>query len=163
MDTNQQTIQVFYTAFQNRDHKTMSACYCEDIIFSDPVFGILKGDEVRYMWEMLCNHAIDLRLACSDIRGVDEEYYTCRWRASYTFSPTGRRVVNDAKAFMRLKNGVITEHSDAYRLSTWIGQALGWKGVMFGWTGFMKRSVQRNARKSLVRFIEKKARAVGSL
>jgi hypothetical protein len=27
---------------------------------------------------------------------------------------------------------------------------------MFGWTGFMKRAVQKNARKNLERFIEKK-------
>jgi ketosteroid isomerase-like protein len=156
MDPNKQTIEIFYTAFQNLDHKTMNSCYSPDIVFSDPVFGVLKGDEVKAMWEMLCTNARDLSLNFSDIEAIDEEYYTCRWTASYTFSKTGKKVVNHIKAFMRLKNGVIIEHSDAFRLSTWIGQALGLKGVMLGWTGFMKRAVQKNARKSLKNFMENK-------
>jgi hypothetical protein len=88
---------------------------------------------------------------------IDEEYATCKWVAKYTFSKTGNKVTNNIKAFMRIKDGKIIEHSDAFRLSTWIGQALGWKGVWFGWTAFMKRAVQNNARKNLLRFMEKKS------
>jgi ketosteroid isomerase-like protein len=157
MNNNARVIERFYTAFQQLDHKGMNECYDEDIIFSDPVFLTLRGDEVRYMWEMLCTNARDFSLRFSDIELLDEEYATCRWIASYTFSKTGRKVVNNIKAYMKLKDGKIIEHSDAFRLSTWIGQALGWKGVMFGWTGFMKRAVQKNARKNLQRFIDKKA------
>ena len=134
----------------------MNSCYSDDIIFSDPVFGLLKGDEVRAMWEMLCRNAKDFSLSFSDIQPVDEEYYTCRWTAIYTFSKTGNKVTNNIKAFMRIKDEKIIEHSDAFRLSTWIGQALGWKGVWFGWTAFMKRAVQKNARKNLVAFMERK-------
>jgi hypothetical protein len=57
---------------------------------------------------------------------------------------------------MKFYEGRIIEHSDAFRLSTWIGQALGWKGILFGWTGFMKRAVQRNARKNLINFVQTK-------
>ncbi|MEI9947303.1 MAG: nuclear transport factor 2 family protein [Chitinophagaceae bacterium] len=157
MDTNAQIVEKFYSAFQRLDYQTMNSCYSEDIVFSDPVFMLIKGDEVKAMWEMLCKNAKDFSLTFSDIEAVDEEYYTCRWTASYTFSKTGNKVVNNIKAFMRLKDGKITEHSDAFRLSKWIGQALGWKGVWFGWTGFMKRAVQKNARKNLEKFMQKKA------
>lgn len=156
MDINVQTIERFYSAFQKLDYQAMNDCYSEDIIFSDPVFMILREDEVRCMWEMLCKNAKDFSLSFSDIQAVDEEYYTCRWTATYTFSKTGNRVVNHIKAFMRLKDGKIIEHSDGFRLSKWIAQALGWKGVWFGWTGFMKRAVQKNARKNLMRFMENK-------
>ena len=44
---NKAIIERFYSAFQQLDYKTMNNCYSEDIIFSDPVFQILKGDEVR--------------------------------------------------------------------------------------------------------------------
>jgi uncharacterized protein len=164
MADNKQVIERFYTAFQNLDYKTMQDCYSDDIIFSDPVFLVLRGNEVRAMWEMLCKNAKDLpagrqgfSLTFSDIELLDEEYATCKWVASYTFSKTGNKVVNNIKAFMKLKDGKIVEHSDAFRLSTWIGQALGWKGVLFGWTGFMKRAVQRNARKNLDNFMKKYA------
>jgi ketosteroid isomerase-like protein len=156
MSDNKQVIERFYSAFQQLDYKTMQDCYSDDIVFSDPVFLVLYGDEARSMWEMLCKNAKEFSLTFSDIELLDEEYTTCKWVATYTFSKTGNRVVNNIKAFMKLKDGKIIEHSDAFRLSTWIGQALGWKGVLFGWTGFMKRAVQKNARKNLTNFMEKK-------
>lgn len=157
MADNSAVIERFYSAFQKLDATTMNDCYSDDIIFSDPVFLTLRGDEVRSMWEMLCKNAKDFTLTFSDIELLDEEYATCRWVANYTFSKTGNKVTNHIKAFMRLKDGKITEHSDAFRLSTWIAQALGWKGVLFGWTGFMKRGVQNNARRNLLKFMKGKA------
>jgi ketosteroid isomerase-like protein len=155
MSSNEDIINRFYSAFQKLDYQTMNDCYGEDIVFSDPVFMVLNGDEVRSMWEMLCKNAKDFTLTYSNVQLLDEEYATCNWVATYTFSKTGKKVVNRIKAYMKFYEGKIIEHSDAFRLSTWIGQALGWKGVLFGWTGFMKRAVQRNARKNLMKFIEK--------
>lgn len=156
MNNNKQVIEKFYSAFQRLDYKTMQSCYSDDIVFSDPVFMVLNGDEVRSMWEMLCKNARDFSLTFSDIELIDDEYATCSWTANYIFSKTGNRVVNEIKAFMRLKDGKIIEHSDGFRLSTWAAQALGWKGVLFGWTGFMKRGIQKNARKNLVYFMQSK-------
>jgi ketosteroid isomerase-like protein len=156
MNDNAGVIRTFYTAFQQLDYKTMNQCYSEDIVFSDPVFLILRGDEARSMWEMLCKNARDFSLSFDNIQLLDEEYATCNWVARYTFSKTGKKVVNNIKAYMKLRDGKIIEHSDAFRLSTWIGQALGWKGILFGWTGFMKRAVQKNARRNLERFMEGK-------
>ena len=157
MADNNKVIERFYSAFQQLDYKTMQDCYSDDVVFQDPVFQMLNGDYAKGMWEMLCKNAKDFSLEFSDIELLDEEYATCRWSASYTFSKTGNRVVNHIKAFMKLKDGKIIEHSDAFRLSKWIGQALGWKGVMFGWTGFMKRAVQKKARRGLEKFMSDKA------
>lgn len=154
---NKILIERFYNAFQKLDYKTMQDCYSDDIVFSDPVFGLLHAEQAKAMWEMLCKNAKNFSLTYSNIQAVDEEYYTCNWTATYTFSKTGRKVVNNIKAFMRIKDGKIIEHSDGFRLSSWIAQALGWKGLWFGWTGFMKRKVQKAAIKSLNNFIEKKA------
>lgn len=156
MSVNKQIIEKFYTAFQQLDYKTMQECYSDDIIFNDPVFLILKGNEARAMWEMLCKNARDFSLSFSDIELINHEYATCSWTASYTFSRTGRKVVNNIKAFMKLKDGKIIEHSDGFQLSAWAAQALGWKGVLFGWTGFMKRGIQKNARRNLAYFIQSK-------
>jgi len=156
MSGNREIVEKFYSAFQQLDYKSMQSCYSDDIVFSDPVFLLLKGNEVRAMWEMLCKNARDFSLSFSDIELIDHEYATCSWTAAYTFSRTGRKVVNHIKAFMRLKDGKIIEHSDGFRLSTWAAQALGWKGVLFGWTGFMKRGIQKNARRNLAYFIQSK-------
>ena len=146
----------FYSAFQQLDYKTMQDCYSDEVIFNDPVFGLLEGNEAKAMWEMLCRNAKDFSLIYSDIEVLDDEYATCRWIATYTFSRTGKKVANHVKAFVKIKDGKIIEHSDAFRLSTWIAQAFGWKGIMFGWMNFMKRAVQKQARKSLDAFMQKK-------
>ena len=143
-------------AFQKLDYQGMNSCYSNDIVFNDPAFGLLRGDEAKAMWEMLCKNAKDFSLTFSNIQLLDEEYATCNWVATYTFSKTGRKVVNNIKAFMRLKDGKIIEHSDGFKLSKWAAQALGFKGALLGWTGFMKRKIQQNARKNLITFIEKK-------
>ena len=156
MSDNKQIIEKFYSAFQQLDYRGMQNCYSDDIVFSDPVFLLLRGNEAKAMWEMLCKNARDFSLSFSEIELIDHEYATCSWTASYTFSRTGRKVVNHIKAFMRLKDGKIIEHSDGFRLSTWAAQALGWKGVLFGWTGFMKRGIQKNARRNLAYFIQSK-------
>jgi ketosteroid isomerase-like protein len=156
MDNNRELIERFYNAFQRLDYTTMNSCYSDDIVFNDPVFGLLNADEVKAMWEMLCKSAKNFLLTYSNIHTDDKEYYTCTWSASYTFSRTGRKVINDIKAYMRIKDGKIVEHSDGFRLSSWIAQAFGWKGVMFGWTSFMKKAVQKNAMKNLQSFMAKK-------
>ena len=156
MASNKQIIEKFYTAFQQLDYNTMQECYSDDIIFSDPVFMVLKGEEARCMWEMLCRNARNFSLSFSDIELIDDEYATCSWTATYIFSKTGNKVVNNIKAFMRIKDGKIIEHSDGFRLSAWAAQALGWKGVLFGWTGFMKRGIQKNARRNLAYFMQSK-------
>ncbi len=163
MNNNREVIERFYSAFQQLDYKTMQDCYSDDIVFSDPVFVLLKGDEAKAMWEMLCKNAKEFKLTFSDIELLDDEYATCKWTATYIFSKTGRRVENKIKAFMRLADGKIIEHSDAFRLSKWLEQAFGWKGVLFGWTGFMKRGVQKAARKGLAAFMENKRSNVGEV
>ncbi len=155
MNGNEQVIQRFYTAFQKLDYTTMQNCYTDDAVFSDPVFGLLQGAEVKAMWEMLCKSAADFSLTFSDIQLLDEEYTTCHWIATYTFSKTGRRVVNKIKAHMRIENGKITEHTDKFDLWKWSRQALGIPGLLLGWSNFIQGKVHRNAKKSLEKFMAK--------
>lgn len=155
MENNAALINKFYTAFQQLDHVTMNSCYSDDIIFFDPVFGLLRPHEVKAMWEMLCTNAKDFSLTYSNITELDEEYSTCEWIAHYTFSKTGRPVVNRIKANMRFANGKIIEHSDAFSIHKWSKQALGFSGWLFGWNSFFQRKIKNQARRNLLRFMEK--------
>lgn len=155
MNSNQAIVEQFYTAFSKLDYATMNGCYNEHPIFNDPAFGILQGEEVRAMWKMLCTNAKDFSLSYSNIQLLDEEYVTCNWVATYTFSKTGRKVVNNIKAHLRIQDGKISEHSDLFDIWKWSSQAMGLPGKLLGWSGFMKNKIQSNARKSLMRFMEK--------
>ena len=157
MNSNQLLIQNFYTAFQQLDYKTMQDCYAEDAVFSDPAFGTLNSKEVKAMWEMLCKQAKDFSLNYSNIHALDDEYHTCKWVANYTFSKTGRKVMNTITAHIRIQNGKITEHTDTFDLWKWSRQALGLPGLLFGWTPMIQNKIHLTARKNLERFMEKES------
>lgn len=154
MTANEQTITRFYSAFQQLDYTTMQSCYHPDAVFNDHVFGLLNAGETRALWEMLCKRAKSFSLVFGDIRLLDEEYATCGWTASYIFTKTGRRVVNKITAHMKFKDGLIIEHTDAFDMYSWCRQAFGLPGLLFGWTSFMHRKIQKQARAGLEKFME---------
>jgi ketosteroid isomerase-like protein len=156
MTGNEALIARFYTAFQQLDYRTMNSCYSDDIAFFDPAFELLRGDEAKCMWEMLCKNARDFSLSFDNITALDHEYYTCNWTATYTFSKTGRKVVNHIKANMRLADGKIVEHSDAFSLHKWSTQALGFAGWLLGWNSFFQRKIKNQAKRNLLKFMQQK-------
>ena len=156
MNNHMQLIEKFYTAFQQLDAATMNSCYSYDIVFFDPVFGLLKGAEAKSMWEMLCKNAKDFSLSFGNIVTLDEEYSTCDWAATYTFSATGKKVVNKIKANMRFANGKIVEHSDAFSVHQWSKQAFGTIGLLFGWNSIFQNKIKNKAKKNLLLFMQAK-------
>lgn len=147
-------IEKFYSAFRQLDAEGMCACYDEQIVFHDPVFGLLRGPEVRAMWRMLCARAEGFSLRYETPVDRGDGYHTCDWQADYLFSARKLPVKNKARANMLIVDGRITEHSDAFSLPAWCRQALGWKGYWLGWSGYFQRQVQLKARKGLIDFMK---------
>ena len=150
---DEQLIKQFYTCFQQRDWQGMQACYSEDIVFYDPVFENLEGEEVKGMWEMLLKGSRDLQVEFSNIKTDDDGYGSCHWVATYTFPPTGRHVVNKIRASFRFQDGKIAEHQDIFDVWKWGRQALGLPGILFGWTPVMQKKIRLLARKNLDKFL----------
>ena len=159
MNLNQQLITRFYTAFQQLDFKTMQECYHDDAVFFDPVFQDLNAYEVRNMWEMLCRQSKDLSLQFSEVE-ADDEYGTCKWVASYSFSRSGNKVINRIKAYFKFHEGKIVEHTDDFDLWKWSRQALGVSGWLFGWTEFFQKKIRASAQNKLLHFLESKSSAM---
>jgi ketosteroid isomerase-like protein len=153
MKEDEKIIREFYTCFQRLDWQGMQRCYTADVAFYDPVFENLEGEEVKGMWEMLLKSSRDLRVEFSDIQSDDDGYGSCRWVATYTFSRTGRRVVNKVSALFRCQDGKIAEHQDLFGLWKWSRQALGIPGIFFGWTPFLHKKIRAMARTNLDRFL----------
>lgn len=153
MNSNEQTINRFYTAFQQLDYATMQDCYHPEAVFNDPAFGLLDVNETKAMWEMLCKRAKAFSLVYGNIKILDEEYTTCGWTASYLFSKNNRRIVNRVIAHMKFKDGLIIEHTDAFDIYRWCRQALGLPGILFGWSPWMNRKIQKRAKEGLIKFM----------
>ncbi|MFN3940158.1 MAG: nuclear transport factor 2 family protein [Chitinophagales bacterium] len=151
--TNKSLIEKFYSAFQAKDFKTMQACYDDKATFNDPVFTNLNAAQVRAMWEMFCIRGKDMIIQFRNIAATDTGG-TATWIAQYTFSATGRKVVNVIQAEFEIHNGKIVTHTDRFSFYKWARQALGIKGFLLGSTHFLQSKVQKTAMHNLERFIE---------
>jgi len=151
---NSALLNKFYTAFQNRDAKTMNSCYHDSIVFRDPAFGELKGDRAKSMWEMLCENGKDLEIVFSDIAVTNQEG-KAHWEADYTFSATKKKVHNIVDAKFIFKDGKIIEHIDTFNFKNWSSQAFGFIGKLFGNSAFFQRQFQERANRLLDEYISK--------
>lgn len=150
MHPNTQLIERFYAAFGRRDWAGMAACYHPDVHFSDEVFD-LHGADAGLMWRMLCTSGKDLAIEPSGI-AADEAVGRAHWDARYTFSATGRKVLNRIDASFEFRDGLIVRHVDRFPFWTWARQALGAPGWLLGWSGFLRDKVRATAAKNLAAF-----------
>ncbi|WP_028695192.1 nuclear transport factor 2 family protein [Pseudomonas cremoricolorata] len=143
-DANRAVVERFYHAFVQRDAEAMVACYSDDIVFSDPIFGTLRGLDAGDMWRMLVSRAEQLEVSVDDVRACGDSA-SAHWRASYRFGPRARRVVNDVQARFQLRDGLICRHEDSFALWSWSRQALGLPGLLLGWSPLLQGKVRRQA------------------
>jgi ketosteroid isomerase-like protein len=152
---NEQIIQTFYESFARNDSDEMISCYHDEIEFTDPAFGLLKGADAKNMWRMLIERGKgDIKIAFSNI-SANEKTGSADWTADYLFSKTGRKVHNEIHAEFEFKDGKIFRHADTFDIWKWSKQALGLPGVLLGWSSFMQNKIRQTAKESLREYSEK--------
>jgi ketosteroid isomerase-like protein len=150
-------VEKFYNAFKDLDAPTMNSCYHRDIVFEDPAFGVLEGYRAKAMWEMLCESqkGKDFKVIYSDIK-TNTNKGSAHWEAFYSFSKTGRKVHNKIDATFEFKDGLIIKHTDNFSLHKWAQQAIGFKGLLLGSTGFFKKKLNKQTTFLLDKYINEK-------
>ena len=158
MQTNQQRIETFYSAFALLDAGTMAQCYADDASFDDEVFSLQGRREVAGMWRMLCQatraKGADVwKLQYRDVQ-ADAGSGQAHWDAHYRFSNTGRIVDNSIEArFAFNPQGQIASHRDSFDFWRWSRQALGAPGYLLGWTPQLRNKVRAQALAKLRNFL----------
>lgn len=156
-DGNRELIRELYEALGRSDGEAMAACYLDRAAFRDPVFGTLTGSQPGDMWRMLTGRSRGLKVELAE-HDADETTGWARWIATYTFTPTKRKVVNEGQAEFRFEEGKIAEHRDRFSMHKWASQALGPVGVLFGWSPPLILGIRFRARKDLARFSRRRVR-----
>jgi ketosteroid isomerase-like protein len=154
MNDNEKLINRFYNSFAQRDYKAMQDCYADNATFSDEAFQNLNSAQVKAMWEMLIKRGKDLVLEYQNIQSTTEGG-TAEWIAHYTFSQSGRKVVNHIFATFRIENGKIVQHIDNFDFYKWSRQALGIMGWLLGWSSFLQDKIRKTAMAGLDKFMSK--------
>lgn len=151
MHPHAELITRFYEAFARRDWAAMAACYHADVHFSDEVFD-LRGAEAGHMWRMLCTNGRDLQLEVCGI-DADDRAGQAHWDARYTFSATGRKVLNRIDARFEFRDGLIVRHVDRFDFWRWSRQALGLPGLLLGGSKLLRGKVRAKAASGLAAFM----------
>jgi ketosteroid isomerase-like protein len=141
----------FYEAFARRDAAAMAACYHPEATFEDPAFGPLDREGTCAMWTMLLGRAADLTVTHRVAQEAGPEV-TVHWEARYTFSRTGRPVLNRITAHFTVEGGLIRRHRDRFSFWAWARQAFGVTGLLLGWMPWFQAKVRREALKGLAAF-----------
>jgi limonene-1,2-epoxide hydrolase len=151
---HQELLEHFYHSFKYKDAEGMITCYHDEIVFKDPAFGTLKGNEAKNMWRMLLNQNSGLQIDYNNI-SADANTGKAHWKAEYVFSKTKRPVVNSVTSAFEFKDGKIIRQIDTFDLKLWAKQALGFKGTILNFFGILPNAIQRKAKESLQKFNEK--------
>ncbi len=143
----------FYNAFARKDGKAMAAAYADGAHFRDPVFPSLDGAQAGAMWRML-TRSEDLTVR-HEILSESGDTVTAKWIANYSAPGTGRPVENHITATIRIKDGKIVDHVDAFDMNKWVAQAFGgWSKLPFA-TSALAALTRHLAGRQLDSFIEK--------
>lgn len=146
-------ISAFYDALGRADFAAMESCYHPEVSFGDPIFQEVEGRErVMRMWRLQLGVRDGLKSAYCDVT-ADDHSGTAHWTARYTFSRTGREVVNEIDALFRFDDGLIVRHHDDFDFRRWSKMALGRPhGLLFGWTPMWRKSIRDRAAQQLDEF-----------
>lgn len=155
MTSNEKLIHHFYTCFQNLDYHGMQQCYADRATFTDEIFQNLNAKQACAMWEMLIsknpNITIKLKAVSDNLNGGE-----AKWKATYYFSATGKKVKNEVQSVFIIQDGKIIQQKDHFDFNAWARQAFGLRGLLYGWTSLFKNQVRRKAMRNLSVFINSK-------
>lgn len=152
---NDHLIETFYNAFVAGDAQGMTACYHDDVIFSDPAFGTIEGDRAKAMWHMLIERGKGLNKVTYEVKETSDTKGTASWTAHYPYGPKQRPVVNHVTAQFIFQEGKIKEHHDNFDMYKWSKQALGLPGVLLGWSKFMRNAIQKRTNEMLSKYMQR--------
>lgn len=146
---NTELIHHFYKSFALGEAEEMIMCYDDEIVFTDPAFGTLRGNDAKNMWRMLIHRSKgNLKITYDNVK-ADENTGSAHWIAEYTYGQTGRKVVNKISARFEFRNGKIIKHTDHFNLWRWTQQAIGWKGYLLGWTPYIQSKIRQQTNQLL--------------
>jgi len=95
MANEKQLVETLFTSLQALNHHAMAACYHEAATFSDIAFQLQGRKQIHAMWHMICQKGINVQVQSITAAG---DSVRARIVDTYTFSDTGRQVVNSIES-----------------------------------------------------------------
>lgn len=137
MSQAEHLVEKLFSSLQALNHEAMAACYHEEATFSDIAFQLQGRKQIHAMWHMICQKGISVQVQSIETAG---DIVRARIVDTYTFSDTGRQVVNRIESAFEFRDGLISVQRDTCDPLDWSRQAFGGiKGELVGRVGWLRR------------------------
>jgi SnoaL-like domain len=120
MHPNARLIATLYSSLRDDKPDAAAACYAADAHFEDIAFWLDGRELILQMWRLVCSGDVGVTF---DSVVADDQKGRANWVASYTFTDTGRRVINPTTAQFAFRDGLIVNHVDRCEAMAWATQA----------------------------------------
>jgi ketosteroid isomerase-like protein len=155
MHANAILLQRLFTSLNQHDHAAMADCYHLHAKFTDIAFDLRSRKQIHAMWHMICRpegHAGNIA-AMFNVVHADDRRGWVNLVDDYTFSSTGRKVINVIDSYFCFEDGLIVEQRDFCDPRAWAAMALaGVSGFLASQSHFLRSF---KARQMLHKFVEK--------
>jgi hypothetical protein len=136
MHDNERLIAGLFEALNKHDHIAIAKYYAENAYFEDIAFNLRGRKEIHAMWHLICATDISVTVEALSASGSSGKVTVIE---KYTFTDTGRPVVNKIEGRFVFRDGLIMEHHDTCDPLAWARQAFGGvKGELAGRLGFLR-------------------------
>ena len=148
---NQQIIESFLIALKNKDYELMKELFASNIQYFDPVYSYLKQEEVIGMWKMELRSYDEYILTWDNIIDKGDGYFSVKCNTSFL---RNRKLINLKHTLhVKIENGIISEHSNAFSIHELVKQEKGFSGWLLGWNRYYQNIIKLKARQELYKML----------
>ena len=141
----------FMEAFALRDFSAMNEMYSQDVQFFDPLFGYISEGAVVDMWQFRFALCELFELTFDNCNDEGDGYFTCVYRVKWKRGKSDNQIIDmKMKAYFRVRENRIIEHSDGFSVHEWCSKHFGWTGKLLGWNRFYQQSIKNKIRKQFL-------------
>jgi hypothetical protein len=79
-----QVLSRYQHAFSEGSVESIKRCYAADVIYFDPLYGYLHGDQVGYMWASKFDEFATFTISTGEVADQGDGYYKMKYDIAYT-------------------------------------------------------------------------------
>jgi hypothetical protein len=147
-----QVLHRYQQAFSQGSIESIKRCYASDVIYFDPLYGYLHGDQVGYMWASKFAEFATYTISTGELADQGDGYYNMKYDIAYT-SRSQMSIKMAVQCFFKIDDERIVEQSEAFSVHELLRQERGLIGHLMGWNRMMQQSRKNKARRMLLNFM----------
>ena len=149
MTNHKDIIAIFFDCFNQRDFQKLKTFCTFDIYYFDPLYNLLRGEDVFIMWEHVYGEVDDFSLATTDFKDDGDGYYVIDLQVNFK---ERKQILQAIKAYIRIEEGMVSEYSSAFSIHGLCKQRHGIIGNLLGWNRLYQNRIKNDARRKLLQY-----------